>query len=429
MSRSVTDLLGVLDDVDVPDQWGDIVGRSGDPEYSSQALHGDESEVRGSGWLVGGLAAAAGVALIVGGVVWLSSADDELRQIDEPAATTVATTVATGPPDEVSGTSGVLGPGDALEPAEVAGMTLTWTRGQSGEDSGPLDALVATLGLEKVSFADAGSSVFVSGTRTDGSMALLRSEDDETLTDIDVSALSADQALRIVAATPSGLVLLGAPGPGRNDAGPIAVIENDRVTGTYEPPWNTEECCALIEIVELNGDVVAYQANFNGRGPGVVYRYLGGGEWSDPIDVPISSDHAQVGDTALMFDHTYSTCCASPIPGLSEWPLLASNDGINWTQIDTRSAENVHALRITAGDSFWLYGPDIGGGGYDIETNANTTLWISRDSRNWEPIDIPFAQEGFVQVSGNTITLIPSNGFDDPTTHWIGTVTFNEAPG
>jgi hypothetical protein len=127
MSRSITDLLAVLDGIDVPDQWDDIVGRADDPEYSNQAPHssptvdadraaadrqrtvgravalaevpdGDESEVRGRGWLVGVLAVAATVVLVVGGLVWLSGSDDKLRQIDEPAVTIVATSTTTTTP-------------------------------------------------------------------------------------------------------------------------------------------------------------------------------------------------------------------------------------------------------------------------------------------------------------------------------------------
>jgi hypothetical protein len=93
---------------------------------------GDEPDGRMRGWLVGGLAVAATVVLVVAGVAWLSGSDGEIRQIDEPAVTTVAPTTTTGPPDAVSATVGVLGPGawsvaatftDAVSEEMVAGAS------------------------------------------------------------------------------------------------------------------------------------------------------------------------------------------------------------------------------------------------------------------------------------------------------------------
>jgi hypothetical protein len=272
------------------------------------------------------------------------------------------------------------------------------------------------LGLENVSVADAGSNVIVSGRRTDGSMALLRSEDGDTWTEIDLSNLNTDEVLDVVTATSSGLTWLrNRSGSG---AGLIASIDGDRIVETYQPPWNQGSCCGLTEIVEVDDNIAAFEPR---SGSTNVWEYLGDGAWSEPVPIPISTHHAQVGDTVLMFDHTNATCCASPIPGVSQWPLLASNDGTNWTHIDTRAGEDVHALRITAGDSFWLYGPDIGGGGNGMETDANTTLWISRDGREWEPIGTPFVQFGGVVVSGNTIFLASPSALLSAT-YWIGTL-------
>jgi hypothetical protein len=339
---------------------------------------------------------------------------------------------------------------DIVEPAEVAGMTLTWTQAQWGEGDGPRvqgqewastssgflgtdragrlwrsadgaswDEYGTVLGLERLSVADAGSNVIVSGRRTDGSMALLRSEDGDTWTEIDLSNLNTDEVFDVVTATSSGLIWLGRlDGSG---AGVIAFIDGDRIVETYEPPWALGSCSGCTEIVEVGDNIAAFESDRSGLA--TAWEYLGDGAWSEPVPIPISTHHAQVGDTVLMFDHTNATCCASPIPGVSQWPLLASNDGTNWTQIDTRAGEDVHALRIVAGDSFWLYGPDIGGGGDDIEIDASTTLWISRDGRDWEPIDTPFAQAGGVVVSGNTIFLVSHNAFDLSATYWIGTLT------
>jgi hypothetical protein len=341
---------------------------------------------------------------------------------------------------------------DATGPVEVAGMTLTWTQAQWGEGSGPrmsdYDGMAATSsgflgtdvegrlwrspdgttweedatisGLEGISVADAGSHILVSGRRTDGTAALLRSEDGETWTDIDLSALSTDEAIEVAMATPSGLTWLRLESGG-DWAGVIAIIEGDRIVETHQPPWDTVNCCAPLELVELNGGVVAFQVDFNDPTFSFVYRYFGDGLWSEAQPIPISSHHAQVGDTVLMFDHTNATCCGNLIPGLSQWPLLASNDGINWIEIGTPAAQDVHALQIRAGDSFWVYGPDVGGGGNQLEPDPTSPLWISRDGRTWEPIDILFAPFGFVQVLGDTIYLVSGNAFDGTATYWVGT--------
>ena len=135
--------------------------------------------------------------------------------------------------------------------------------------------------------------------------------------------------------------------------------------------------------------------------------------------MPPSTAHARVGNTVLMFDHTNIRFGPNPIPGLSEWPLLASTDGINWIELDTRTAQNVHALQINAGDSFWVYGGH-GGGGDDVSPES-ATIWISRDGSSWEPVDTSFAPPSSVVVVGDVIILADS-AHNNIGTYWIGTL-------
>ena len=114
-------------------------------------------------------------------------------------------------------------------------------------------------------------------------------------------------------------------------------------------------------------------------------------------------------------------------PGASFWPLLSSRDGIHWTEIGQKTGDEVHTLRLDAGSSFWIYGPDIGGGGNDIEVLPDTLLGYSTDGINWQNISMPQAAlgfdaldpvTGFVHIAGETIFI---SGNNNPA-QWIGTI-------
>lgn len=325
---------------------------------------------------------------------------------------------------------------EVIPPVSVAGMTLTWTQAQWPDirpqtaspsgflGTGPQGRLwrsVDGLGwepdgaladLDQISIADAGTHLVLSGVQGDGTTELLRSDDGATWVPI-AGAAGITQAVDVASTTPSGLTWFR----GRGDGGVVALVAGDRITELHSPPWNTGDCCIQIDLVEFDAGVVAFVTDFNEPRSSVAYRYEGFGVWSAPVSVPISAHHAQVGGSVLMFDHSDATCCGNPIPGTSEWPLLESSDGLTWVEIDRRPGEDVHSLKIVAGDSFWMYGPDIGGGGGNIETDPSRRLWISSDGRDWDPVDISFAAPGFSEVLGNTVFLR-----DGTSTTWIGTL-------
>lgn len=326
-------------------------------------------------------------------------------------------------------------PLDVIPATEVAGMTLTWTQAQWPDirpsasspsgflGTGPEGRLwrstdgsnweqdAALSGFERISVADAGTHLLLTGTQGDGTTALLRSDDGSTWAPIDGTAdFGVD--VEVASATPSGLTWLR----GHPDGGVIALVDEERIVEFYAPPWNTSDCCLLVDLVEFPTGVVAFVTDFNEPRLSVAFSYQGEGAWSEAVSVPISTSHPQVGNTVLMFDHTNATCCGNPIAGVSEWPLLESSNGLDWRQIDGRPGEDVHALRIRAGDSFWLYGPDIGGGGNNIETDPSRLLWISSDGREWDPIDISFAAPGGAVVLGDAVFLQ-----DGTAITWIGT--------
>ena len=70
---------------------------------------------------------------------------------------------------------------------------------------------------------------------------------------------------------------------------------------------------------------------------------------------------------------------------------MASEDGITWTELSIRLVErSVAGLAVEAGASYWIYGPNIGGGGIGIEVDSTTILWISEDGTSWQPLDLGF---------------------------------------
>ena len=81
--------------------------------------------------------------------------------------------------------------------------------------------------------------------------------------------------------------------------------------------------------------------------------------------------------------------------------------------------------RVNAGSSFWIYGPDIGGGGNDIEVIPETLLRYSTDGINWQDISMPqealgfTVPAGFVHIAGETIFIFANN---NPSQNWIGTI-------
>jgi len=295
--------------------------------------------------------------------------------------------------------------------------------------------------LTDVSIAVDGPMAVAAGTRNDGTSALLVSNDGETWSEVDRSTLVGREQLEVVAVTRSGLTWFLTGGFMQDGDSVLAVITDNQLIDVHVPPWDSEEDGTLIDLVETSSGIVAFQDQWNAPEYSYAWSYQGSGQWSQAVEIPRSSQHVRVGDTILMIDQTNATCCANPILGESTWPLLASNDGINWTEV-TRLAgstayppvsggsDGVHNLNLVAGESFWVYGPQIGGGGGGIEYDASTTLWISTDGTNWQPIEVDFDPpaptnrgRGFVRAAGDFIFVHYYDGADETATiRWVGEV-------
>ena len=288
--------------------------------------------------------------------------------------------------------------------------------------------------LGEVSVAGDAQSIVVAGMRRDGTTALYHSVDaGNTWTEVDHSVLADGGGLQVVATTSGGLTWLsdGRTADEGDAEGVLAFIAEDRLVDVHDPPWNIVRCCMPTTLFETGQGVGAIQHDFNDPRLSLHWSYLGDGRWSQGTDIPISADFAQRADTILRFDHANATCCNNPIPGTSFWPLLASDDGISWTEIASLPGSEVHSLHVIAGDSFWVYGPQIGGGGSGIEiTSQSTTLHISSDGIDWQPVDVGFAKAPgavpptspatrFVATAGDTIYIW---GFDTDDV-WVGTVS------
>jgi len=441
MSDLKTQLRQYLDETAPPVEHEDVIRRI---EVGS-ATPAKRTTFQIPGWLYA-VAAAAAVMLLIGGLAWLIGPGPAVDPADTVVPTTLAGTVVPSTLAESAPTTEVVSSGE---------FVVTWTRAQWDEGEGPrlFDIVAAPslllgtddldLGgrlwrssdgvnweplfseLTDVSVAADGPFVLIGGLRSDGTRALLRSSDGENWTEVDYSAFPGTNPT-VVEVTQSGFVeLFDDRGPGGSGEEVFGLIVGDQLLEIHEPPWDVDLCCTR-QLVETSNGITAFQGDFNDPRSSNAWSYLGNGEWSGPVEIPISSDHARVGDTILMFDQTNATCCENPIPGTSLWPLLASEDGITWTELSKRPAENVHSLEIEAGDSFWVYGPQIGGGGSGIEIDSSTTIWISGDGFNWEPIDAGFASDpsfsGFVQVAGDTI-FIGTSAFEETGTYWVGTVS------
>jgi len=344
----------------------------------------------------------------------------------------------------------------AAPPPTSQEITVAWTNGRNHPGQGPLfRTIVGTsfgfLGADRsgtlwhspdgmsweptltelkgVSVASSGSTTLVSGVRS-GRAVLLRSVDGVEWSEVDRSEVP-EQVRDLVATTPSGLTWLGSAYG--SSEGVLAVVDADRVTTVHEPPWDEHVCCGTTTLLQVGGNVVAYQYDGNSPQFSHAWEYLGNRKWSDTFDVPLSIEHAVVGDTMLKFDHTHATCCSNPILGESLWPLLSSNDGITWTDTGQISGHDVHSLHVNAGLSFWIYGPQIGGGGNDIEVVPGTTLWLSTDGQNWQRLDIPqgiderfqHGPTGFVHVAGETIFIFYNSEDELADQYWVGTVETN----
>jgi hypothetical protein len=107
VSRSVSDLLAVLDQFEVPDQWNEIVGLAGEPADASRLAASDASpsivietseptsrrreERAMSRKLVLGVAAAAVLVVVIALVLRPSDDDKPPAPVEQPAPTTTVT--------------------------------------------------------------------------------------------------------------------------------------------------------------------------------------------------------------------------------------------------------------------------------------------------------------------------------------------------
>jgi len=400
------------------------------------------------GWVIAA-AAAAVVLVLAGGLALLGPfGSDGVAPSNEPAATTTIP-AAPVPADEPSVTTTL-----STAPVLAAGtVAATWEYVQWEEGQGPwVRTIVSTslgfLGtdldgtlwhsrdgstwepelteIQDVAIASSGAAVLASGL-LDGGRVLLRSVDGVEWTEVDRSNVPTRHGRHVLVTTPSGLTWFGPDSRNDSGEGVLALVEGDRITDVYDPPWAPEACCGVTDLVEVGGNISAYQFNRNQPQFSHSWAYLGNGEWTDARDMTYSYEHAVVGDTVLMFDQTNGTCCGSTT-GTSSWALLSSKDGTDWTEIGQVIGEDVHTLRVNAGSSFWIYGPDIGGGGNDIEVLPDTTLGYSTDGINWQDISMPqvalgFAAidpvTGFVHIAGETIFISINN---NPSQNWIGTI-------
>ena len=390
-----------------------------------------------------GMAIVAGAAIatfiLVGAVAWLvpldggSSPADEPRTtipIDQPVTTTV--NQVTTPPLgalTVSWVSTQWGVGSGPSVRTVVG-TSTWLSGtdRSGHLWRSVDGVQweRTLPeLDSVAVVSSPSGALASGL-ADGRNVLLVSTNGEEWTQVDRSAVPNNAGSHVLVTTPSGLTWFGPNAGVLSGEGVLAVIDGDRITDVHDPPW--DECCFPTDLVEVGGNIAAYQHNRNESPFSSAWEYLGNGEWSAATDVTVSGEHPVVGDTVLRIDHTGSTCCGIPTPGESLWPLLSSSDGIQWTEITQIRAEDVHSVHVKAGSSFWIYGPGIYGEGGEIDVAPDSPIRYSTDGLIWHNLPLPTADDslesvafGTVHIAGNTIFIARETNAS-PYQYWVATV-------
>lgn len=375
------------------------------------------------------VAAFAVVAVLVGLVAWLAPSGTSAPSVDEPTVTSAAPNVL-----EVTWERSQWAIGEGPDVGDVvaaSGFLLGTDRiGHLWRSSDGVNWERVFGELTGISVAGDESLILIAGRTSDGTSTLLRSDDGSNWTQVDHSNLGLGERFTVVKTTPSGLTWFHDTARRGSASGVLAAVSGDRVTEVHDPPWDHEACCGA-DLIEVGGTIVAYQDDWNEPRFSRAWTYLGNGEWSEAIDVTFTSDHAVVGETALMFDQTNATCCARPIRGTSLWPLLASSDGINWIEVAQIPGDNVHTLHVNAGSSFWIYGPSIGGGGTSIEVGPDTTLGISRDGVTWQRVDISQVdvqfmaapRTGFIHVVGNTIFLFNETAFEGIGEYWVGTVS------
>jgi len=426
----------------------------------SVGLEGDAPARRHRpGWAVA-LATTVAV-LILGGVVaavvsWGTDEPPVITQPDEPPVITqpepTPTTLPEPTPVEVSwrevdwGLRSVHSP-----PVYLGGSDVLFRSDRDGRllSSGDGDTWEPVFAdLTGVSIAVDGPMAVATWTLNDGTSALFISDDGETWSEVDHSTLPETEQLEVIETTRSGLTWFRTARTVERGHDILAVIANDQLIDVHVPPWDTEGSGTLnTDLVETTSGIAAIQAQFNSPKFSYAWSYQGSGQWSQPVEIPISYQHLRVGDTILMIDHTAATCCGNSILGESLWPVLASNDGINWTEVSSLAAstayplvsggsDGVHALSLIAGESFWVYGPQISGGDFGIDYDASTTLWISTDGTNWQPLDVeinppPLAAGGprftnrdrfSVRAAGDFIFIYYPDVGGIATIRWVGEV-------
>lgn len=400
-------------------------------------------------------AVAAGVVgLLIGAVAWLTggggSEQDVINQTTAPPTTTsMPTTTVTGGDTQILGSIGVEVTWTEVEPGVEERLDLDfhfpgvllgrdgngWSR--STDQGETWDRVLELNELTDVSIAGDGQRAVFTGTRSDGTKALLFTEDGETWSEVDLSSLPQTRRLEIVETTRSGLTwffptdhdFLG-PGPGD---GLLAVIADGQLIDHHDLPWGAIGDASL---AETPSGILAFQAS----NPSYAWSYQGGGQWSQPVEVP-TGDYLMVGETFFMIDHTNATRSGNPIPGESHWRFLTSNDGLVWTEVSTRAASTayppvaegsrgIHSLRLEAGESFFLYGPHIYSDRFEhtnIQLDDSTILWISTDGTNWQPLDIPFeppagSDYGVVHTEGDSILVSYESADGSWPIRWVGEV-------
>ena len=405
--------------------------------------------------------AAGVVGLLIGGLAWLTGGggpeQDVINQTTLATAPSLTTTVT--PTTALTPTTIVTE--DTSQVIDSIGVEVTWTEAEPGVDEGLFpdfefpgvflasdrdewfrstdegktwEPLFADL--TDVSLAVEGPRAVFTGTRSDGTKSLLISDDGETWSEVDPSSLPQARRLELVATTRSGLTWFFPTehdflGPGPSD-GVLAVIADGRLIDHHDPPWDTDA-----GLVETTNGILAFQ----GSNPSYAWSYEGGGQWSQPVEIPTTNDRLLVGDTFFMIDHTNATRSNDPIPGESHWPILTSKDGINWTEVSVRAASTayppvaddnrgIHSLRLEAGESFFLYGPHIYSdrfGHTQIQLDESTILWISRDGISWQPLDIPFeppagSEYGVVHTGRDSIFVSYESPDGSWPIRWVGKV-------
>lgn len=402
-------------------------------------------------------AVAAGVVgLLIGAVAWLTggggSEQDVINQTTAPPPTTtpMLTTTVTEGATQILGSIGVevtwteVEPGveEGLDPDfEFPGVLLAWDGNgwsRSTDQGETWDRVLELDELTDVSIAGDGQRAVFTGTRSDGTKALLFTEDGETWSEVDLSSLPQTRRLELVETTRSGLTWFFPTehdflGPGPSD-GVLAVIADGQLIDHHDLPWGANGDAGLAETTR---GILAFQ----GSNPSYAWSYQGGGQWSQPVEIPTTDDRRLVGETFFMIDHANATRSGNPIPGESHWRFLTSKDGLDWTEVSTRAASTayppvadgnggIHSLRLEAGESFLLYGPHIYSDTFEhteIQLDNSTTLWISTDGTNWLPLDIPFeppagSDYGVVRADGDSILVSYESADGSWPIRWVGEV-------